>query len=306
MASRAVGIDVGGSTIKAARVDRQGRIEGLVQIPTPDGAATIADLCGYLAADLMADDVAAIGIGSAGYVDRVSGVHVWGPHVAGPAPIVAAVVGTTGRSAVIDNDANAAAFAESRIGAAAGYADALVIMLGTGIGGGLIIDGSVYRGRGFAGELGHLVVDPDGPPCACGRRGCWENFVSGSVLDQEAIRIFGVGPTGDAVDAAPAGELLMRAAIGGDADALAVWLRAGEWLGRGIAQLVAVLDPEVVVVGGGPARAGDLLLDPAREVFARERHAGRIRPATQIVPARFEQNAAVIGAGLQALESIDD
>lgn len=306
MAERAIGIDVGGSTIKAARVDEHGKIDGLVQIPTPKSASIIADRCSHLAADLMADDVVAVGIGSAGYVDRISGVHVWGPHVAGPASILAAVVGTTDKPAVIDNDANAAAFAESRIGAAAGFAHAIVIMLGTGIGGGLVVDGSVYRGRGFAGELGHLVVDPDGPPCACGRRGCWETFVSGSVLDVEATRFFGAGPAGDVVGATPTGEHLMRAAIEGDAGALAVWVEAGEWLGRGIAQLVAVLDPEIVVVGGGPARAGNLLLDPARRVFALERHGGPIRPAADIVSARFEQNAAVIGAGLQALESIDD
>jgi len=310
MTQRAIGIDVGGSTIKAARVDRCGALDGLIKTPTPADAGDIADLCGRLAAELAFGDVVAAGVGSAGFVDRETGVHIWGPHVAGPAPLVEAMLRATGLPAIIDNDANAAAFAELRIGAAKGHSQVLVVMLGTGIGGGLIVDGSVYRGSGFAGEIGHFIVDPAGPPCACGRNGCWETFVSGRVLDAAAVQLAHADP-GGAIAAAsagqtPTGENLMQAARAGDPGALDAWAQAGEWLGRGVAQLAAVLDPEVVVVGGAPSQAGDLLLDRARETLAEVRHGSGYSKVIPVVASRFGANSAVIGAALQALESFDD
>ena len=310
MARRAIGLDVGGSSIKAARVDAQGDIEGLVQTPTPTSASVIADRCAHLAAELVSSEVAAVGIGSAGFIDREAGAHVWGPHVAGPSPMVAAVNEFTGLPAVIDNDANAAAFAELRVGAARGHSNALVVMLGSGIGGGIIIDGEVYRGSGFAGEIGHIVVDPGGPLCECERRGCWETLVSGSVLDAAATRMATAEPAGAvaslAADRRPSGEHLMLAAQGGDPGALEAWSVVGAWLGRGVAQLAVILDPEAVVVGGAPSRAGELLLGPARAALAETLHGGRVRQAPSMVVSHLGQNSAVIGAGLQALEKVDD
>ena len=310
MTQRGIGIDVGGSTIKAARVDRLGTLAGLIKTPTPTNAVEIADLCGQVAAELASEDVVAVGVGSAGFVDRESGVHIWGPHVAGPASLVGAVHVATGLPAVIDNDANAAAFAELRIGAAKGFSHVLVVMLGTGIGGGLILDGSVYRGSGFAGEIGHFIVDPAGAPCACGRNGCWETFVSGRVLDAAAVHLAHADPDGAVAAAAagetPTGEHLMQAARSGDPGALDAWAQAGEWLGRGVAQLAAVLDPEVVVIGGAPSQAGDLLLDRARETLAEVRHGSGHSEVAPIVASRFGGNSAVIGAALQALETFDE
>ena len=308
MARCALGIDVGGTTTKAARVNAVGEIDGWRRIPTPSRADAVAADCAAIATELMTDEVAAVGIGSAGLVE--DGVHIWGPHVAGPAPIVAAVTAATGRPATADNDANAAAFAELRLGAARGCSNFVMVMLGTGIGGGIIIEGSIYRGRGFAGELGHLVVDPNGPPCECGRKGCWERLVSGSVLDSEARRIAAADPAGIVAGCAggedASGLHLMEAAQEGDPVSLGVWSTVGRWLGRGMADLVAVLDPEVFVVGGAPARAGALLLDPAQEALAELMHGAGIRAVPPIVISRYGENAAVIGAALQALEKFDD
>ncbi len=308
MMRAAIGIDVGGTAIKAAVVDETATREGLLQLPTPSGAAEIAESCAQLAGELAADHVVAVGVGTAGFSDREAGVHVWGPHVAGPAPIVERVREVTGMPALVESDTTAAAHAELRHGSAVGYRDALLVALGTGIGGALIIGGRVYRGKGFAGEIGHLVLDPSGPPCACGRHGCWETYVSGPVLDAAASRIAGRHPSGAVAAAAgdepPTGDHLMRAALAGDTDALDAWNRAGTWLGLGIAQLATILDPEAVVVGGGPSRAGDLLLEPARATLAEMRH-GPDRGEIPIVAARFGRDSAVIGAALLALETFD-
>jgi glucokinase len=305
----AIGIDVGGTAIKASLVDESGSEDGLLQLPTPASAAEIAESCGRLAAELASEAVVAVGVGTAGYADAAAGVHVWGPHVDGPAPIVDRIKVITGLPAIIDSDTNAAAHAELRHGAARGFDDALLVVLGTGIGGGIVVNGSVYRGRGFAGEIGHLVLDPSGPPCACGRHGCWETYVSGPVLDAAASRISVSHPAGGVALAAgedPAtGVHLMRAAEAGDHSALEAWEQAGTWLGRGIAQLATLLDPEVVVVGGAPSRAGDLLLDPARVAVAQFRH-GPDRGDPPILPAQFGRDSAVVGAALLALESLDD
>jgi len=310
MTARAIGIDVGGSMIKAALVDRHGNLDRPLQVPTPSSPAEIGDSCGSLAAQLAPQGAVAVGVGSAGLVDREAGVHVWGPHVAGPAPIVESVQAMTGLPAVLDTDTNAAAYAELRLGAARDTLDSLLVVLGTGIGGGIVVDGEIYRGRGFAGEIGHLVVEPAGPPCACGRSGCWETFVSGTVFDAEAAEHVAQNPRGPVAEAAgalrPTGVHLMRAAEAGDPEAIDRWNRVGEWLGKGIAQLAAILDPELVVVGGAPSAAGDLLLDPARDALSRFRHGPHIGRPLPIVKARFVRDSAVIGAGLQALEKIDE
>lgn len=310
MPSSAIGIDIGGSAIKAARVDDRGRLDGLMAVSTPAAVSAIADYCGSLAIDLMSDDVVAVGIGSAGYVDRRQGIHVWGPHVGGPVPLAAAVIQATKLPVAVENDANAAALAELRLGAASGHSSAVVVNLGTGIGGGVIAGGVVYRGRGFAGEIGHLVLDPDGPECECGRRGCWEKYVSGSVLDATARRLGRSDPHGAVARHAggrtPTGEHLLMAARDGDEAALDEWAVVGRWLGYGIGQIATVLDPEVVVVGGGPAAAGDLLLGPAREALSKIEHGAVLGRNLPVLGSRFGQNGALVGAGLMALEYIDE
>lgn len=310
MIQQAIGIDVGGSAIKAALIDRAGGISGLIRVPTPSAAPQVAEQCGSMARSLLSAEARAVGVGSAGLVDRAGGVHIWGPHVPGPARISEVVGEATGLPVILDNDSNAAAFAELTAGAARGTSDAVVIMLGTGIGGGLIVDGSIYRGRGFAGEIGHMVLDPSGPTCECGLRGCWETLVSGSVLDSAAARLAADHPGGAVARLAggqpPQGEHLLLAAEEGDAESLAEWEKAGEWLGQGIARLTAILDPEVVVVGGAPSVAGDLLLDPARATLVAAGYGSHLNRHPEVVASRFGRESAVIGAGLQALESLDD
>jgi glucokinase len=195
---------------------------------------------------------------------------------------------------VVDNDANLAALAEHRLGAARGVSHALMVTLGTGIGGGLIIDGRIYRGAGFAGEIGHMTMFPGGELCDCGQRGCWETLVSGGRLDRLAREVL-ARSTATGVD-------LTEAAAVGNPKARGVLAEAGRWLGRGIANLVAVLDPEVVVIGGAAAGAGGWLFDPARKVLAEETEGAAFRTPLRLVPAELGSKAAAMGAAMTARE----
>jgi len=207
---------------------------------------------------------------------------------------------------VVDNDANLAALAEARRGAGSGERMVLFIGLGTGIGGGLVVAGRVERGRGFLGEVGHMVVDPAGPRCACGRRGCWEALVSGTALGRAAGELASADRSGLlarlAAGTVPRGEHLVAAAGAGDRAAGEALAAAGAWLGRGLANLVAVLDPDVIVVGGAAAGAGEALLGPARAKMAETVEGGRHRRPTPVRPARFGAGAGLVGAALAAGE----
>src|SRR5690606_26567693 len=208
---------------------------------------------------------------------------------------------------VVDNDATAATVAEHRCGAAAGVDDALYVALGTGIGGGIVLDGAVRRGaNGFAGEVGHMVLDPGGALCACGRRGCWEVVASGSALG-ELARGRAVDGSASAIvaqaggdPAAVSGEHAVAAAHAGDADALAILDEFGDAVGRGIAALVTALDPAVVVVGGGVIVAGVLVGDSIRAGVARRVSGGSHRPAVAVVTAAFGERSASFCAALFA------
>lgn len=294
-----VGIDIGGSAIKAAPVGPDGLTGEVIEQPTPASADGVIETCTTLATRLGRPGIRGVGIGAAGLIEPTSGTIAWGPHLPESIPIAAALGASTGLPVFVDHDANVAALAESRLGAARGYGDALVVMLGTGIGGGIVIGGDVYRGRSFAGEIGHVVLDPNGPDCACGGRGCWETFISGTVLDRAAERILG-RPN----DVPFLGRDLVLAAEAGNQEAIWAIAEMATWLGRGVAELVKVLDPEVVVVGGAPSAVGELLLAPARLELDRLRHGPRSSPP--LVASRFGRESAVIGAGLFALENLDD
>jgi glucokinase len=212
-----------------------------------------------------------------------------------------------GRTILIENDANFAALAEHRLGAAQGYQHVVMVTLGTGIGGGLVVDGRVQvGGHGFAGEIGHMVVDPAGPPCPCGRRGCWERYASGGglgVLAREAAlagRLPAVVAVSGGDPESVRGEDVSAAAVGGDPDARRVVQEVGWWVGFGLANLACVLDPQCVVLGGGLVSAGDLLLDAARAAFADLVEGGAARPETAIVTAAFGERAGAVGAALAA------
>ncbi len=216
-----------------------------------------------------------------------------------------------GMRTFVDNDANAAALAEHRAGAARGFREAVVLTLGTGIGGGLILRGELYRGAvGAAAELGHMVIDADGPPCqgSCPNRGCFEALASGTALGREALRIARQrqdSRLGKALEQGRdvAGPLVTELAYDGDPAALEVIQLIGERLGIAIGNFVNIFNPEVVVVGGGVIAAGELLLAPARAVVAR-RALPPSRDDVRIVAARFGVEAGMIGAAAMALDGV--
>lgn len=302
-----LGIDLGGTKMALALVDAEGRMAEFSSMPRPATGAAM-ELGPVEAAErIITPQVRAVGIGAAGLVRASDGVLAWGPNVMGREVRFREIFqAELGLPAVVDNDANMAALAETRIGAAVGYRHVLMITLGTGIGGGWIINGAPYHGRSFAGEIGHMIVDVGGPLCTCGQRGCWETFASGRRLDQMARDLVAARPSGLtaklADDRPPLGGHLTQAAIEGDPDAKDALSEMAGWLGMGIAGLVAALDPEIVVVGGGVSEAGDLLLADTRAAFARALEGADHRDPTPIVRASLGENAGVIGAGLRAWE----
>ena len=293
--------------MSAGVVDESGAVlEKLVESRPADQTRMEKDPL-ELASRLMRPDVAAIGLGAAGLVRWPQGCLVWGPNVAGrEIPFRDLLVGRFGLPTVVDNDANMAALAESRIGAAQGHDRVLLVTLGTGIGGGIVIDGKIYRGQSFAGEVGHMTVDVGGPRCTCGQQGWWEVFASGRRLDQMARDETAAEPAGLTARLAgrktPTGFHLTEAALQGDIHAGRALQEMGSWLGMGLANLVVILDPEIIVVGGGAARAGDLLLDPARHSLLDALEGALFRSPILLVAAGLGEDSGMVGAGLAAAE----
>jgi glucokinase len=302
-----IGIDLGGTRMSAGLVDESGAVlEKLVENRPLDQARMEQDPL-ELAARLMRSDVVAIGLGAAGLVRWPEGCLAWGPNVAGrEIPFKDLLASRFGLPTAVDNDANLAALAESRIGAARGHDHVLLVTLGTGIGGGIVIDGKIYRGQSFAGEVGHMTVDVGGPRCTCGQQGCWEVFSSGRRLDQMARDEAAAEPAGLtarlAGQRAATGFHLTEAALQGDIHAGRALQEMGSWLGIGLANLVVILDPEIIVVGGGAARAGDLLLDPARRSLLEAMEGAVFRSPIPLVAAGLGEDAGMVGAGLAAAE----
>jgi glucokinase len=308
---RAIGVDIGGTKIAAGVVAEDGRILDRVRVPTPpdDEPATLAALH-WVVDELRARDprVEAIGVGAAGLVERPGGNARWAPHnTYRRLELRRLLHERTGLPTSVDNDANAAAWAEARFGAGAVSDDLVLVNVGTGIGGGLVLDGRLYHGEhGFAGELGHLIVDPGGDRCACGNRGCLEAMASGSTLGRLGREAAAADPGGRlaALAGGPdlvTGETVFAAAAEGDKAALDLFERVGHWLGVGIASLVTIFDPDLVVVGGGVAATGELLLAPARASFERYVHARDHRDLPPVVPARLGADAGLVGAATLAL-----
>ena len=313
------GLDLGGTKVLGQVLDPADprRALATARLDTPRGADAIigamVDLVGLLNDDLGRQGwgpIEAIGAGVAGLVDR-QGTIRFAPNLPGviDLDVQRALAAATGLAVVVDNDANTATVAEHRIGSGRGANDLVLVTLGTGIGGGIVIAGELRRGAaGFAGEPGHMVVDPNGPPCPCGRRGCWERFASGSGLGRLARDAAHAGRAdgivmlagGDPEDVK--GEHVTRAAADGDADALTLMAEFGWWVALGVANLENLLDPEVVVIGGGLADAGELLLVPIREAYATLVLAFDHRPPVRIVGAELGADAGAIGAGLLALD----
>jgi len=304
-----VGLDVGGTKVLGVLVDSAapGTVLAEERVPTPDGGSGLVETLLTLARFLSAEPLS-IGVGVPGLVDHQGALRA-GAHLRHlrDVPIETELRARTGVRVEVDNDANCHALAEHAAGAAVGADDAMVITLGTGIGAGLITAGRLVRGaRGFAGEPGHMIVDPNGPPCPCGQRGCWERFASGTGL----ARLARDAAHGGRLDAAVAlaggdpdvvrGEHVTAAARAGDAESLTVLGELAHWIALGLANLVNILDPAVIVVGGGLVDAADLLLPEVRTRLRDLALAGRQRPEVRIVPAALGERAGAIGAALLA------
>jgi glucokinase len=311
-ARRAIGVDVGGTKTEALRVTDAGQIEARSRLPTPakDQAATLGTI-EQVVEDVLTDDVVAVGMGAAGLVDVSTGVLLAAPNIAWRnVPLRERIAGRFDRPVTVDNDATAAAWAEHLLGAGRGYRHLLFVGVGTGIGGGIVIDGRLTRGaHGLAGEIGHIIVEPGGPVCGCGNRGCWEQVAGGHALARAGARAVLDDPESEIAKLArgdPAratGELVARAAAAGDGAAVAIVAEVGHRLGEGIAGLVNVLDPEAVVVGGGVSELGAPLLDPIRERFLEAVEFADVRPEVTIVAAALGNDAGAIGAAMLALEA---
>ncbi len=299
-AGLAVGIDIGGTKIAAGVVDSDGRVLTRRNIATPvSERQALVDAIIGLARELAAvHAVEAVGIGVAGLVDRAGETVRFAAHLPfRDEPLRHEVSAAIDLPVVVDNDANAGGWAEARFGAARGARDALFVAVGTGIGGAIIVDGALRRGwQGASGEIGHLIVERDGRDCPCGSKGCWEQYGSGRALLRAAEEVgFDV----------PHGSAITSAAEGGDERACGVLRDIGGWLGVGIAGLVAVLDPEVVVVGGGVSAAGELVLQPTRESFRTYLTAKDERPEPPVLLAALGPDAGLIGAAELARSGID-
>lgn len=311
MAGRAaIGLDVGGTKVAGLLVDAEGQVLGRASADTPaaDAEATMKTIFG-VAEDLRTSgQPVAIGIGAAGMVDFAAGKMRWAPNLAWrELPIRDRVSQEISLPCIVDNDANAAAWGEHRFGAARGYRHVLMVTVGTGIGGGIVADGAPFRGaHGFAAEIGHVIVEPGGPECGCGNRGCWEQVASGRALDRLGRLAVETRPTSAiaqlAGDDEVTGHHVAEAAMQGDPIATGIFAEVGRRLGEGIAGLVNILDPEAVVVGGGVAEAGELLLEPARSAFLASVEAPDHRPEVPLLPAALGNDAGAIGAAALALE----
>ncbi len=310
----AIGLDLGGTKCLGLAVGADGEVVAEHRVPTPaEGGEPLLDALAAVAREVAAeagDDPSSVGVGAPGLVDA-AGVLRFAPNLRAAAglPIAEGLGRRLGLPVTVDNDVTCAAFGEWTIGAAAGVGDALLVALGTGIGGGLVVDGRVARGaNGFAGEIGHMVVDPHGPPCPCGQRGCWERFASGSGLGRlgrEAAEarlapevVARAGGEPDRVR----GEHVTDAAQAGDAGAVAILDTFAWWLALGLANLTNVFDPARIVVGGGLVDDAALWLDAVRAAYAGMVVGASDRPEVPIVPASLGASAGAVGAALLARE----
>ena len=305
-----VGVDLGGTKCLGVVVDDNGSIVDELRVPTPRGEEAIVAVLGDVAAELMGrhDGIAGVGVGVPGLVDATGALR-FAPNLPGVVelPLAAPLAERLGVPVVVENDASCAGWGEREAGAGRGREHVLLVTLGTGIGGGIILGGRLFRGyNGFAGEIGHMVVDPHGPPCVCGQRGCWERFASGSGLGRLA-REASVGGRADRIVALAGGdpedvkgEHVTAAAGEGDDEALAVMRDFGWWVALGLANLANAFDPELFVLGGGLVEAGEVLLAPVRSAFAELLDGADHRPEVGIVAAELGEHAGAIGAALLA------
>lgn len=307
-----IGVDVGGTGTKAGVVDAGGHIRTRTEVATDKTAGTkgiiavVEDLLSRAHPDRGA--IRAVGVGAAGFIDAASGSVTFSPNLVYDDPHIADALATRVQLPVaVDNDANAAVWGECRFGVASGLGHVAMLTLGTGIGSGFVVDGRLLRGATGAGaELGHTVIDPDGPACGCGLRGCLEQFASGTAIARMAKEALGAG--GDSIlrQIVP-GELSAKdvASAAYEADELAcqVLRRAGRALGIGLSNVANIFDPDAIVLGGGVVAAGECFLGPARDELFRMTAAQRRRPM-RLDTTALGADAGVLGAAALAWDAV--
>ena len=285
-----VGIDVGGTKCHGVRVDVNGEVLAEVRYPTPPVAELVP-----LLADMFHElgGTTALGIGVPGLITP-EGVVKASPNMPGAfnVPVGPQLREQLAIAVHVENDATMAAFGEWKAGAARGAENAVMVTLGTGIGGGIVMSGKLQRGaNGFAGEIGHMVVQRDGDECVCGRRGCWERYASGSALKMLSGGI--------------SGEEVFAAAVAGDAKALEVVDAYAQWIAVGLASLTNICDPEIIVLGGGVVDSVGVVMDAVRTSFIDALYSAQWRAHPQLVTAELGARAGAIGSALMVLETVD-
>jgi len=303
----ACGVDVGGTKILGGVVDEQGTIVEEVRVTSP---ATDPDAIQEAIADVVLElkgrhQISSVGVGAAGYIDKARRTVMFAPNIAWrDVDLADRLEKSVDLPVVVENDGNAAAWGEFAFGAGADVDDLLMVTVGTGVGGGIVLDGELYRGAfGVGGEIGHMRVVPGGIQCGCGKLGCFEKYASGSALVAQVrtaaatdLRASALVARAGGNAAAITGPMVTELAQGGDAFALEALVTLGTWLGEGIASLTAVLDPAVVAIGGGVADADELLLGPTREAFLAQLTGRGFRPELEIRKAGLGNRAGLIGA----------
>ena len=306
--SLTIGIDVGGTKVLGGVVDESGKVLTTARKDTPrqGGNAltqTIADVAKEL---LQQHSVASVGVSAAGFVSSDRKTMLATPNIAdwNGVDLDHQLTALIGLPVVIENDANAAAWGEAKFGAGKNQDHMMMLTVGTGIGGGIVVNGALYRGAfGIAAEFGHMRVVPDGHICGCGARGCFEQYASGNALLRHAREAINASPEvarnllsrGDGTVAGLTGQAITEAARDGDAVALAAFNTTGQWLGAGIASLAVLLDPACVVIGGGVIDAGEILLKPTRESLERNMPFAGKHPYPEIIAAQLGNEAGLVG-----------
>ena len=303
---QAIGIDIGGTKIAGAVVDELGAILAESRVPTPAGdSALLEDAVVAMVQTLSAGrQIAAVGVAAAGFIDSSQSVVYYAPNIAWRhEPFREKLEARLSLPIIIENDANAAGWAEFRFGAGRLASDMVMLTIGTGVGGAIVHQDRLFRGGfGAAAELGHMRVVPGGLPCGCGAHGCIEQYGSGRALLRMAGEIADAGGIGLGLAAARqrdqvlTGSAVSSLIVEGDPGALAALRTLGGWLGEACASLGAVLDPQVFVFGGGVAQAGDLLLDPIRTAYLGVLPARGYHPEPEFRIAELVNDAGVVGA----------
>lgn len=303
-----IGVDVGGTKVLGGVVDDDGKIIARARRDTPrQGGADLTQTIAEIARELMgAHEVSSVGISAAGFVSADRKTMLAAPNIASwnGVDLSQELSLILGLSVVVENDANAAAWGEARFGAGRNENHLMLLTIGTGIGGGIVVDGNLYRGAfGIASEYGHMRVVPEGHLCGCGARGCFEQYASGNALLRHAREAISAAPElarnllamGDGTVVGLSGKHLTDAARSGDLVALAAFNTTAQWLGAGIASLSVLLDPHCIIIGGGVIDAGEILLTPTRVAVERYMPFAGKHPTPKIVAAQLGNEAGLVG-----------